>query len=287
MSIDAPLSGILRLLLPAAVLAAVALAVFAVLDRLALDQRAAERRALIERSAQLNLSALAPGSALACLDGSAGEAAETACEAAVFVSPQSTAAAAAYVGARLTLLADAHVFSQAHGATKIDAIAATRRAIELDRYGVAAHVLSVRDGCTPERCAAFALFDDTSALKANLKAQVFDQYVSRHTATWNTPAVAPAPEVPRPSVSEAPAVLAPQAKADANEPPGRPVSSKYSFPSAASIPPVSIMNSEPALPKESSTSAPAANGAATDDKTPVPPKRPQAQREQAATPPAR
>ena len=59
------------------------------------------------------------------------------------------------------------------------AFATGRRAIELDRYGIAAHVLSVRDGCTAERCAALAMFEDTGTLKANLKVRAFDTYVTR------------------------------------------------------------------------------------------------------------
>lgn len=289
MSIDAALNGLLRLLLSAAVIAAAALAVIAVLDRLAQNQRVAEGRALIQRNEQLDLSAIAPGSTLACLDGGAGETTDTACEAFVFASPQSTAAAVAYMGARLSLLAEAYAFAQGRDQALIDAFAATRRAIELDRYGIAAHVLAARDSCTPERCAAFALFTDVSALKANLKVQAFDQYVSRHAPAWSAPVPVPAVEKQPPAVSEVPAVPAP-ASAAAAEPTGHPVSSKYDFPSAASIPPVSIMNTEPALPKEASGNAPpaaSADNAAPAVKPPVPPKRPQVQREQAATPPAR
>ena len=59
--------------------------------------------------------------------------------------------------ARLTLLADGLAFAR-HGDPDFAAtLAGLRRAIELDRFGIAAHVLAVRDGCTAERCAAFAL----------------------------------------------------------------------------------------------------------------------------------
>ena len=78
-----------RLLVPIAVLVIVGLGLTAVLDRLAQNERAAERRALTERAAHLTAQALAPGSALACLDGAAGEAVENACEKAVFAGPQS------------------------------------------------------------------------------------------------------------------------------------------------------------------------------------------------------
>jgi hypothetical protein len=68
--------------------------------------------------------------------------------------------------------------------------------------------------------------------------------------------------------------------------PNNPVPNRYDFPSAASIPPVSIMTSEPPTPKEaaSADAVPAAEGAATTVKLPVPPKRPQTQ---AAKPSAR
>jgi hypothetical protein len=276
MSIDAALTALLRLLLPAAAIAAAAFAVMAVLDRLALDELAAERRALMEREALLTASVLAPGSALACLDGNAGETIETACEAAVFSSPQNAAAAVAYTAARLALLANVRAHTRRDPAFA-DSFATLRRSIELDRFGLAAHVLATRDGCTAERCAAFALIADATALKANLKVQVFEQYVSRHMAAWSAPAQ---PEKP-PAVSEAPAPVAPVPPKVATAPSGRPVSNKYDFPSAASIPPVSIMNAEPALPKEANGNgaAPAANAEAAP---PVPPRRPQTQ-----TPPAR
>ena len=163
-------------------------------------------------------------------------------------------------------------------------LASTRRAIELDRYGIAAHVLAERDGCTAERCAAFAMFQDTGALKANLKVHAFDTYVGRYAADWGKKEP-PADKQPQASVS------APSPVASAGPealPTGHPVDPRYDFPSAASIPPVSIMNAEPPVPKDHVV-APAGQAPATADKAaagnpPVPPKRPQAQ---AATPPAR
>jgi hypothetical protein len=297
MSVDTVLNGLLRLILPVAAIAAAALAVFAVLDRLTLDRQAAARRALTERSEQLTHNALAPGSALACLDGGIGETTENACEAVVFASPQSTAAAVGYTAARLTLLADAQNLDPDFA----KAFAASRRALELDRFGIAAHVLAARDGCTAEDCAAFALFADASALKANLKAQAFDQYVSRHAAAWSAPASQLQPNPP--AVSQAPEPSAPAIAAAAPDPaepkaadaPAHPMSSKYSFPSAASIPPVSIMNAEPPLSKaaaEAQAAQPKAEArpeakAESGQAVPVPPKRPQAPREQADTPVAR
>ena len=284
MTVDRVLNGLLKLVVVAAVIAGAAFAAIAVRDQLTLDRQAAERRALLQRDAELTIGALAPGSALACLDAGAGETIENACESQVFADPQTTASAVAYTGARLALLADASTLAQAGERSLGDAFAATRRALELDRYGIAAHVLAARDGCTAEKCAAFAWLRDTTALKANLKAQVFDQYVSRYAAAWNKA------EPDGEPVAEKPAG-APVASA-AEPPPGHPVSSKYDFPSAASIPPVSIMNSEPPLPKAAADAQakaePKADAQAAQPKSeadvPVPPKRPQAP---AVTPPAR
>jgi len=150
--------------------------------------------------------------------------------------------------------------------------AATRRALELDRFGLSAHVLATRDGCTAERCPAFALLNDANVIKSNLKAQVFDQYVSRYAGDWNK--AAPVAE------KETPVARAPESTAPAKTP----LASQYDFPSAASIPPVSIMNAEPPLPKEASDVQAAQPTAEGNVSVPVPPKRPQTQ---AASPPAR
>lgn len=276
---------------PLAVLLGLGVAAFAIADQMAADRRAAHERALLARHDELTARAMAPGSALACLDAAPGDATETACEAAVFGSPQSAAAAVAYIGARMALLADVRDMPALAAR-----LAATRRAIELDRFGIAAQVLSQRDGCSAAQCTGFALVTDSSMLRSNLKARTFDQYVSRHSAAWNGPAQA-APDKPV-AAAQPPAAPPLQAAAPAGAEP-RPVSSKYDFPSAASIPPVSIMNAEPPLSKEAADAkqAAAAQGAAMGDRappapppperTPVPPKRPQAANEPADIVPAR
>jgi hypothetical protein len=257
-----------RLLLLFVVVVLAGLAVVSILSRMAQDERGAERRALAQRSAELTAQALAPGSTLACLDGAAGEAVEMACEKTVFAGPQSAASAVAYMAARLTLLADGLAFARYGDPDFAAAMAGLRRAIELDRFGIAAHVLAIRDGCTAERCAAFALLGDANVIKSNLKAQAFDQYVSRYAADWGkfAPTVDKLPPAPLASVLEPIA------------PAKTPLGSKYSFPSAASIPPVSIMNAEPLLPKQA-TDAQAAQPAQPVVKRPQTPA--------AAPPPAR
>jgi len=280
-----------RLLLSIAVLSVIGVVVSVILDRMAQDDRAAERRSLVRRFAELSVQALTPGSTLACLDGAAGETVENACEKTVFAGPQATAGAVAYMAARLTLLADGLAFARERDPDFAASLSALRRSIELDRFGLAAHVLAVRDGCTAEQCAAFALLKDTDVIKANLKAQVFDQYVSRYAADWSKSSPVAEKLAPAVPVASVPEPLAP-AKA--------PVPSQYEFPSAASIPPVSIMNAEPKLPPVTADAqaaqpppAPQPPPADVKQQPPaevnvrVPPKRPQAQREQAAPPAAR
>jgi hypothetical protein len=259
--------AVLRIALPVAALALGALAVLALLDRMAADDRADTRRGLYARDAVLDRAALMPGSALACLDGGVGEAAENVCEKAVFATAQSTAAAVAYVGARLDLLREAAALAQDGDDSAAKVFAGIRHALALDRYGVAAHVLALRDGCTAERCDAFALFGNAGALKANLKAQVFDQYVSRYASAWTAPG-SPVP-ASSPALSQTPTAAA--------TPTGEKhhVSEQWDFPSAASIPPVSIMNPEPPLPKDTTAQA-APSPDKTADKPPVPLQRPQA-----------
>lgn len=292
-----------RLLLPLGGLILGALAVLTVIDRASLGQHAAERRGLLTRAIELTRSALSPGSPLACLVAGAGETVETACEKSVFASPQTVAMAVIYMDACLNILASAAVGKD--DAELDRALASTRRAVELDRFGIIAHVLASRYGCTADKCAGFELVDDASALRANLKAQVFDQYVSRYAAGWNAPA--------QPSDKQLPAVSslppAPQATGAAAAGGGAPIAAikpgeTWDFPSAASIPPVSIMNAEP-VPKKGADSAPhttaenpppknagvaaqsqssASNGTAP---TPLPLRPPNSAQQQAAPPAAR
>ncbi|HET7850267.1 MAG TPA: hypothetical protein VFL51_14500 [Pseudolabrys sp.] len=237
------------------------------------------------RYAELTARALAPGSVLSCLGGAAGDAVESACERKIFASPEQAAAAVVFVTAQLALLTDV---ADRNDPRLVAIRANLKRAIGLDRYGIAAHVLETRDGCTPEQCPIFALLDDAAALKTNLKTHAFDNYVTRYAVAWSRPeqgGQAPVADL---------APAAPSAAGAALPEPHAPVPSKYDFPSADSIPPVSIMNAEPKLPASSEPKEPpahATNGnetasraAAPQDagKTPLPPHRPP---QQPQTPP--
>jgi hypothetical protein len=207
------------------------------LDDGVLGDRGAERRSLELRAEELGARALVPGSPLACLDALAGDSVETACEKALFVSPASVASASSYIAARLTLLSAMVAYAERSGAELDYALLPLRRSLEADRFGFLAHVLAVRDGCTSRNCKALALLHDASRVRADLDAQMLDHYLEHYQELWakaldGTPAEAQA----QPSVT-----------AQSNAPGPRRIVN-IDFPSAASIPAVSIMYPEPTGP---------------------------------------
>ena len=255
-------------------------------DRLAVERprRRAARRAGARRRARSR--ALAPGSALACLDAGAGDTVENACEKAVFASAQSTAAAVAYMDARLKLLSEAAALAR-QGDGRIWPRSPPPAAPSSSTViGVAAHVLATRDGCTADKCAAFALVDDASALKANLRGPGLRPI--RLALCRRLERAAPPPKPPAGGRSRRPCRRSPASRRCAPAAAaGRPIKpgEKWDFPSAASIPPVSIMNKEPPLPPGADASAqapPAAPAAKAAAKRPqcrcrrVPPQTPAA-----------
>jgi hypothetical protein len=225
------------------------------LNRSADRDRADARHALDQRAADLVGRAIVPGSAVACLEATNTETVEGACERAVFASPETVAAATAYISARLTLLADANDYTSRRDQGYESAIAGLRRTVAADRYGLASQVLATRDGCTADTCDAFSLVYDDKRLRANLKDRLFDVTVARYATNW--------PTRTRPLASNVPSALSPTPTAV--NPPGPNVS----FPSSQSIPPVSIMNAEP--PAAPPPPPPPAQSAAQDDGTPRPP----------------
>jgi hypothetical protein len=198
-----------------------------------------DRRALEDRKTALMTGAIAPGSALSCLDEMAGETVSAACEKAVFASPEAVASAVKYVAAQLALLKDGTAYAMQDSGYASE-LAPLRAAIELDRFGLVAHVLADREGCTAERCDAVAAFQDQSRVMANLRDRSFDEQVKRYTASWNAP---------RPADGVVAAVGPPVSLPGATGP--GTVAPKYDFPSSKSIPAVSIMAPEGPPPKDS------------------------------------
>jgi hypothetical protein len=207
---------------------------WAFLNAASVRDQNAERRALEARATELSVQALAPGSPLACLDGLAGDNVEAACERALFATPASVATATTYVATRLSLLADMTAYTKRGGGNIDGALLPLRRALQADRFGFVAHMLAVRDGCTSENCKALALLQDPSKVRANLSGQTLDRYLDHYLTAW-----AQSPNVP---VADAtPPAAAPGEPAA----PPRKSALNIDFPSADSIPAVSIMNPEP------------------------------------------
>jgi hypothetical protein len=202
-----------------------------------------EQQALNTRAFELATHAFLPGSPLACLAGPIGDMVEEACEKTLFASPETTAAAVSYVAAQLSLLADAHDHARRGGDNYGSALTNLRRMIEADRFGIVAYVLAVRDGCTPEQCAAFAFLQGTGRVSANLAERPLEARLKSHLATWQNAGARAAAGASPPGIGPAASAL-----------PTRPASSAY-FPSSASIPQVNIMAAEPAASQPSRDTA--------------------------------
>ena len=144
--------------------------IWILLDGSARRDLAIERRALDGRANELMVRAVMPGSALACLNGMAGEAVE-ACVL------EGAVCNAGSDGRRYVLrLSATHIVGRCrrvcpsgfelHGRT-----GQLRHSAELDRYGIVAHVLAARDACSADHCPIFALLNDASRVSTNLAEQ--------------------------------------------------------------------------------------------------------------------
>jgi hypothetical protein len=198
---------------------------------------------------------------LSCIDELAGDAVLAACEKALFGSAESVAAAVAYAASQITLLTSLGDVATANKGGGSDLLA-LRRAVERDRYGLMAYVLTVRDRCMPSSCRAFRSLTETRQIAANMEDRVYESLVMRYAASWNAPQAAPG------MIAALPASV----------PTGKPTNAE--FPTSASTPPVNIMTPEPPLgaapkPSSSTAAAPASPPAQTAAKKPPPaPKRP-------------
>ena len=184
----------------------------------------AGRSASGETQSPQTVAAMPP--ALSCIDDLAGEAVLTACEKALFSSPESVAAAVSYAAGRITQLTGYGDVAAANAAMTPD-LQALRRSVERDRYGLMAYVLTVRDRCQPEQCAAFQALTDHNQIAANMAEKIYEDTVTRRASSWNAPA-------PVGTIAALPQAVQT----------GRPTTAE--FPSSASIPPINIMTPEPA-----------------------------------------
>lgn len=237
-------------------------------------ERASERRALEARAFELMMRATAPGSALGCLDAMAGEAIEASCEKALFGTPEAAAAALSYVSAQLALLAAGSDYARRVDASYANALAPLRRAAERDRFGIVAHVLAERDGCTAEQCAALAQLGDGTRVSINLAERTFETYVKRYAGQWSG-------EANRPLAANAPPADGPATAATAPIAVVRNPNTLF-FPSSSSIPAVSIMSAEPGVAQDTTGSG----EIKAARKPPVPQARPPANASAAPAAPA-
>ena len=177
--------------------------------------------------------ALAP--ALACLDGLAGESVEAACERAVFGSADTAAAAVSYAASQVSRVI---VSGSARSLTTEQQ--ALKRAVERDRYGLVAQVITVRDRCIAAECPLFRVLSDSNQIKTNMNERLYDTLVTRYSPSWTTAAATPVP--PASALTGLPTL--------------RPTN--VDFANSASIPPISIMTPDPPAQHQS----PAAGAAA-------------------------
>ena len=231
-----------------------------------------QRHAIEERIAALRTQATASGT-LACLER-ATEALQASCAQSLFASPGAISSAGIYTASRLDAMKAARRYSGPRTPQFDDAVATLERALQEDPFGLAADILVQREGCTAQRCEAFSLFADSARLADNIRNKTFDANVARYTAAWG----APQPAAPQTAGSAPAPVITPSGLTRA------PIPDKYELPSAASIPPVSIMTDEPpraapAPPTKDRAAAPPQEAAAPAAETATPPA-------QAETPPA-
>ena len=229
-----------------------------------------QRRTIETRLAELRAQALGAGSTLACLERS-GEIVETACAQTLFAAPETLAAANFYTAMRLDVLAAAARYTGPRTAQFDEAVAALQRSLQQDTFGLTANTLVLREGCTAQRCDSLALFRDPARLRENIRQRTFEENAARYASGWRAPTASAAPAAAAPA---APAMAAPLPSPGIIAPTGgetrAPIPDKYTLPSSASIPPVSIMNAEPKLPANADAPPAAAPNAAL----PLPPKRP-------------
>ena len=211
---------------------------WAFLDAAAVRDRSAERRALEARAAELNARKSGAGFCRwPVSNGLAGDDVEAACEKALFAAPATVASATSYVAARFALLADMVAYTRRGGGNIDSVLLPLRRSLEADRFGFVAHTLAVADGCTSDNCEALALLDNPSQVRANLSGQTLDRYLDHYLTAWAAAARSSARrrdlDVGRQRASRRAARIS---------------CVNIDFPSAASIPAISIMNPEPAGP---------------------------------------
>ena len=231
----------------------------AVVSGLLYRDHAEEGRVILQRIFDLTALQAGSQSALGCLDVSPGDPLEEICERTIFANPQTVASANAFVAARFSILGEALPYATAVRSPAAGAVVSLRQVVENDPFGIAAHVLAARYGCSASQCSAFAMLTDASKVVANLNARTYENLVYRYAPSWQGqggpavsafpgqgPAVAAVSSLP----GQGPPVVAPVLGSSPNlraVPTGAPRKG-LNVPPASSIPAVSIMTEEPRAP---------------------------------------
>jgi hypothetical protein len=220
----------------------------AVVSGLHYRDHAEEGRVILQRIFDLTALQAGSQSALGCLDVSPGDPLEEICERTIFANPQTVASANAFVAARFSVLGEALPYATAVRSPSAEAVVSLRQVVENDPFGIAAHVLAARYGCSASQCSAFAMLADISKVVANLNARTYENLVSRYAPSWQGQGF----EVPAVSslLGQGPPVVAAVLGSSPNlraVPTGAPPKG-LNVPPASSIPAVSIMTEEPSAP---------------------------------------
>lgn len=235
------------------------------LDRLDAQGKADQRRAIEARIMALNAQALLPNSNLACLDAAGGDLMHEACEKSLFAGPEQLAAALNFVGARLDVLREIAVLPDRNEAAYESLRAPIVRSLEADRFGLVAQVLVARDDCQPAACYAFDILPRRDQIVANMNARAYDMRVAQFAASWSEKAGAQPGAV---LASQTPQQTSPHAPLNID------------FPTADSIPAVSIMSNEPGRPGQNGVAA----APRPESRQQPPPPQPQPQPQPTASP---
>lgn len=207
------------------------------LDRLGQQDRAEHRRNIEARLSALTAQALLPNSNLACLDAAAADLTQEACEKALYSSAEQVSAALTFIEARLDVLRDVAALPKSEAAAYEKLRAPLVRSMQADHFGLVAQVLQGRDGCTVEKCPAFEILKNSAQIVANMKDRAYETRLTKHASNWS--------DKPAAAVAASPAPVHPPKESQLN----------LSFPSASSIPPVSIMANEPGMPGQNGVEA--------------------------------
>jgi hypothetical protein len=229
-------------------------------ERMDTQARADQRRAIEARVAALNAQALLPNSNLACLDAVGGDMVHEACERALFAAPEQVAAALNYVGARLDVMREIAALPDRDAAAYESLRAAMLRSLQADRFGLVAQVLTARDECRPDSCYAFDFLQSRDRVVANMTERAYDGRVARFAPAWGEKGGVPGTSAPALAAQAAPP-----------SPPHHPVN--INFPTADSIPAVSIMSNEPGRPGQNGVAAvPSTREPRAQSQAPAPPQ---------------